>query len=92
MLSSLNVHADMLCAIHCLRAEGIKTALLTNNFNLPNRRHLPLADASLFDVVSRLQSSFACLTWYYLLPAIVFSLSLATVASPAAAVAAASAL
>ena len=56
MLESLDVRAEMLCAVRCLRSEGIKTALLTNNFNLPERRHLPLVDASLFDVVSRSHS------------------------------------
>jgi len=52
MFGSLSVHAEMLCAVRCLRSEGIKTALLTNNFNLPNKRRLPDLDASLFDVVS----------------------------------------
>jgi len=52
MFGSLSVHAEMLDAVRCLRAEGIKTALLTNNFNLPNSRRLPDLDASLFDVVS----------------------------------------
>lgn len=53
MLSRVSVYPEMVCAIRCLRADGIKTALLTNNFNLAIRRHMSLLDASLFDVVSR---------------------------------------
>ena len=47
-----DVHPAMMSAIQCLRAEGIKTAVLTNYFNLPNRRHLSLLDASLLDLVT----------------------------------------
>ena len=54
MLANMPVYADMISAIHCLRAEGIKTALLTNNFDLPNMRPMPVIDASLFDVVGTL--------------------------------------
>jgi len=54
MLGSVAVNSDMIGAIRCLRAEGIKTALLTNNFNIPDRRPLAFLDASLFDVVSTL--------------------------------------
>lgn len=43
-------YPEMIDAVRCLRAEGIKTALLTNNFNLPSGRYLPV-DTSLFDVV-----------------------------------------
>jgi len=52
MLATASVYPEMLCAIRCLRADGIKTALLTNNFNLQLRPHMTLIDASLFDVVS----------------------------------------
>jgi len=52
MLSNVDVYPEMVCAIRCLRADGVKTALLTNNFNLSIRRHMSLIDASLFDVVS----------------------------------------
>jgi len=51
MLSTVSIYPEMLCAIRCLRADGIKTALLTNNFNLSIRYHMSLLDASLFDVV-----------------------------------------
>ena len=43
-------YSEMVDALQCLRSEGIKTALLTNNFNLPNGRYLPV-DPNLFDVV-----------------------------------------
>ena len=65
MLANMPVHSEMISAIRCLRAEGIKTALLTNNFDLPNMRPLPLMDASLFDVVSTLQLTRACLIVHY---------------------------
>jgi len=52
MLSHVSVYSEMISAIQCLRADGVKTALLTNNFNLAIRRHMSLLDASLFDVVS----------------------------------------
>ena len=52
MLSRVSVYPQMVCAIRCLRADGIKTALLTNNFNLSIRRHMSLLDPDLFDVVS----------------------------------------
>ena len=52
MLGNMPVHSEMISAIRCLRAEGIKTALLTNNFDLPNMQLKPLMDTSLFDVVS----------------------------------------
>lgn len=46
-------YPEMLDAIQCLRAEGIKTALLTNNFRLANgTTHQPL-DETLFDAVSK---------------------------------------
>ena len=42
---------EMLTAIQCIRAEGIKTALLTNNWLLEDgTTHMPL-DRSMFDVV-----------------------------------------
>lgn len=43
---------EMIDAVQCLRAEGIKTALLTNNFYLPSGLYLPV-DTSLFDVVRK---------------------------------------
>jgi acyl-CoA dehydrogenase family protein 10 len=43
-------YPEMIDAIKCLRAEGIKTALLTNNFNLPNGCYLPL-NVDIFDVI-----------------------------------------
>ena len=48
---------QMVDAVKCVRAEGLKTALLTNNwFNAgPDKTFLPL-DLSLFDVVSWLLS------------------------------------
>ena len=52
MLSRVSVYPQMVCAIRCLRVDGIKTALLTNNFNLSIRRHMSLLDPDLFDVVS----------------------------------------
>ena len=53
MLATMTVHNEMICAVRCLRAEGIKTALLTNNFNLPNTQiPRPLQEVGLFDVVS----------------------------------------
>jgi len=48
---SITPYPEMIDALRCLRAEGIKTALLTNNFNLPNGTYIPL-DTSLFDIVS----------------------------------------
>ena len=46
---------EMLDAIQCIRAEGIKTALLTNNsFLSPGVSACPV-DQSLFDVVSILK-------------------------------------
>ena len=48
---TLNFNPVMLEAVRCLRAEGIKTALLTNNFEFMGLRHLP-ANSGLFDVVS----------------------------------------
>jgi len=47
-------YPQMVDAIRCLRADGIKTALLTNNSELPGRTpYLPIHD-KLFDVVSHL--------------------------------------
>lgn len=45
-------HPAMMEAIQCIRAEGLKTAVLSNNFFLSDgNTYLPL-DRSLFDVVS----------------------------------------
>ena len=44
-------YEEMIDALRCLRAGGIKTALLTNNFDLPTGSYIPV-DTSLFDVVS----------------------------------------
>lgn len=42
---------EMIDALKCIRAEGIKTALLTNNYYLsPNNSYCPI-DRSLFDAV-----------------------------------------
>lgn len=44
---------EMIDAIHCIRAEGIKTALLTNNWKKAGQREAMLpVDRQLFDVVS----------------------------------------
>ena len=46
-------HQELIDAIKCIRVEGIKTALLTNNWFVEgDRSHCPV-DKSLFDVVSR---------------------------------------
>ena len=46
------IFPEMIDALHCIRAEGIKTALLTNNqFVSPGISACPV-DRSLFDVVS----------------------------------------
>jgi len=63
ILSSMTFNSDMLCAVRCLRAEGIKTALLTNNFNLPNTSPLSALDPGLFDVVSVHHLTQVCLMW-----------------------------
>ncbi|XP_071848634.1 acyl-CoA dehydrogenase family member 10-like [Apostichopus japonicus] len=43
---------EMIDAIHCIRAEGIKTALLTNNWKKAGQREAMLpVDRQLFDVV-----------------------------------------
>ena len=48
----IEVLPEMLDAIQCVRAEGIKTALLTNNWlSDASETHRPV-DANLFDVVS----------------------------------------
>ena len=50
--TTVHPYLNMIDAIRCLRAEGIKTAVLTNNFELPDHStYLPI-DRSLFDVVS----------------------------------------
>lgn len=43
----------MLDAIQCLRAEGMKTALLTNNFWMDRAHRIPTQplDPNLFDVI-----------------------------------------
>ena len=44
--------SNMIDAVQCLKAEGVKTALLTNNFFVTeNESFLPM-DQSLFNVVS----------------------------------------
>ena len=50
---------EMLDAVRCIRAEGIKTALLTNNWKWDDspKTLLPV-DTSLFDVVCNVPSSF----------------------------------
>ena len=58
---SVTPYPEMIDALRCLRAEGIKTALLTNNFNLPNGRYIPL-DTSLFDIVSCLNMALYIFT------------------------------
>ena len=46
------IFPEMVDAIRCIRAQGIKTALLTNNWlKEPGVGHSPV-DKSLFDVVS----------------------------------------
>jgi len=45
-------YPEMLDAIKCLRAEGIKTALLTNNFKSSSGGTFQPLDEKLFDVVS----------------------------------------
>lgn len=39
-------------AVQCIRAEGLKTALLSNNFCLPNGESFLPLDQKHFDVVS----------------------------------------
>ena len=60
MLGTLTLRSEMIGAIRCLRTEGIKTALLTNNFNMPNGRLLSLLDTSLFDMVTALPAAIVC--------------------------------
>lgn len=58
---TIYIYPEMKDAIECLRAEGIKTALLTNNYlRSPSATYCPI-DKSLFDVVNRKQSSLTCL-------------------------------
>jgi len=48
----VGMHQPFVDAIRCIRAEGVKTALLTNNFfTSPGVSFCPV-DRSLFDVVS----------------------------------------
>jgi len=49
---TLRPFPEMLDAIHCLRAEGIKMALLTNNSESRNSGTYQSLDEKLFDVVS----------------------------------------
>ncbi|KAK3594564.1 hypothetical protein CHS0354_013328 [Potamilus streckersoni] len=44
-------HAQLLDAVRCLRAEGLKTALLTNNWLIGDRDTKSPFDVSLFDVI-----------------------------------------
>lgn len=53
----INPFPEMVDTIRCLRAEGIKTAVLTNNwFVSKNKSFLPV-DQSLFNVVRTIPSS-----------------------------------
>ena len=48
----MGIYPELVDAIKCVRAQGIKTALLTNNWlKEPGVGHAPV-DKSLFDVVS----------------------------------------
>ena len=48
----VGIYPELVDAIKCVRAQGIKTALLTNNWlKEPGVGHTPV-DKSLFDVVS----------------------------------------
>ena len=50
----VGIYPELVDAIKCVRAQGIKTALLTNNWlKEPGVGHSPV-DKSLFDVVSHL--------------------------------------
>ena len=49
--SLTTVYPEMIEAIQCIRAEGIKTALLTNNWQFEDGETLMNLDKSLFDVV-----------------------------------------
>ena len=49
----------LMTAVKCIRAEGIKTAILTNNWENGNQDTFIPVDLSLFDVVSGL-SLFCC--------------------------------
>lgn len=44
----------MMDAVHYARAEGFKTAVLSNNFLLPGGKSYLPVDTALFDVVSEL--------------------------------------
>ena len=47
----LRPYPEMIDAVQCLRAEGIKTAVLTNNWFLSKNQSLLPLDRSLFNVV-----------------------------------------
>jgi len=49
MIKQLPIMAE---AIQCIRAEGLKTALLSNSFRLPNGESFLPLDQKHFDVVS----------------------------------------
>ena len=46
-------HPEVLTAIQCIRAEGLKTALITNNWWLEEGKTFCPVDKTYFDVVSR---------------------------------------
>ena len=51
---------EMIHAIKCIRAEGIKTALLTNNFYISDQMSFNPMDKSLFDVVCQCKPLNIC--------------------------------
>jgi acyl-CoA dehydrogenase family protein 10 len=53
-----HVFPEMIDAIQCIRSEGIKTALLTNNWRFADGKTLIPVDIDLFDVVSFLPYFF----------------------------------
>ena len=55
---SLGPFPEMLDTIRCLRAEGIKTAILTNNWFLTGNKSLMPLDPALFNVVCTDLSNF----------------------------------
>lgn len=49
-------YPEVLIAIQCIRAEGLKTALVTNNWLMENGKSFCPVDVKHFDVVS---------SWFY---------------------------
>lgn len=52
-------------AVKCIRARGLKTAVLTNNFYLENGQSFLPIDRKQFDVVSSLCSTETPIPWSY---------------------------